>query len=353
MNKINIAYLENAQISDNELFELLKSKHRALRKKPDDEYIQKHLHWVQDLDEASFWILPNSINQYYKSGKNKVLLDKAIKQAIRHNKQLLLSTTGDYGITLPYSENYLVYRCSGYSSKLNRNEKIMPFFLSDPIQTIFNDDFPKVLTPTYSQKPKIGFCGKAPSSVALHFKELLQVLSHNLKSTTGLSHLDPEDLISPSRLRSYVLKNISHNKSLDSDFIIRTKYRAGATNEMQRKASTLKYYQNILENQLIVCIRGRGNFSIRFYETLAMGRIPLFCDTDSPLPSINGDWNNHIIRFTLKDVPFLPEIIQKWIDGKNIEDVFESNRTLWKEQLSLKGFWTQELKRIIRDFQLH
>ena len=34
----------------------------------------------------------------------------------------------------------------------------------------------------------------------------------------------------------------------------------------------------------IFCYRGRGNFSIRFYETLMMGRIPIVINTDNIYP---------------------------------------------------------------------
>jgi hypothetical protein len=45
-----------------------------------------------------------------------------------------------------------------------------------------------------------------------------------------------------------------------------------------------EFFQNIYENLLTVCIRGFGNYSVRFFQTLAMGRIPVFIESDSVLP---------------------------------------------------------------------
>ena len=41
----------------------------------------------------------------------------------------------------------------------------------------------------------------------------------------------------------------------------------------------------------------------------------------------------------------LPEIINDWIHGKDLHSTFLINRQLWKEQLSLQGFWMRELRR--------
>ena len=45
-----------------------------------------------------------------------------------------------------------------------------------------------------------------------------------------------------------------------------------------------EYYQNIDNTDYTLCIRGTGNFSVQFYQTLALGRIPIFINTDCILP---------------------------------------------------------------------
>jgi len=349
MRKLNISLLDDTKISENELFELYKSKRRAIRQKKEDIEIQNHIFWTEKPNDANFWILPNSINEYHKTKKFKRIFNTALQNALKFNKKTLLFSSGDYGISLPNAKHYIVYRCSGYTSKLKANEKILPFFLTDPLSNI---SITKKLSPSKVGSfnvPRIGFCGKAPNATLHHTKELLQVILHNLKAFLCFTKLDSQSVVSSSWLRSQILTAILKNDRLKSDFIIREKYRAGAVTEYERQISTIEYYQNILNNQFIVCIRGKGNFSVRFYETLAMGRIPLFCDTDSPLPEINDSWDKYIIRFSPNDIKKLPDIIHQWMDGKDLQQVFKQNRKLWEEQLSLKGFWINELKRLHDD----
>ena len=45
-----------------------------------------------------------------------------------------------------------------------------------------------------------------------------------------------------------------------------------------------EFVDNIVQNIYTMCVRGAGNFSLRFFEVLSAGRIPLIIDTDLPLP---------------------------------------------------------------------
>ena len=63
----------------------------------------------------------------------------------------------------------------------------------------------------------------------------------------------------------------------------------GAKNSEDMKVTTLEYYENIKNSDYVLVFKRTGNFSIRLYETLMMGRIPIFINTDCLLP-----FNNHI-----------------------------------------------------------
>ena len=73
--------------------------------------------------------------------------------------------------------------------------------------------------------------------------------------------------------------------ALTTNYILRSKYRAGVSREKDPfHPSRLEFVNNILGSDYTVCMRGGGNFSVRFYETLSLGRIPVFIDTDCLLP---------------------------------------------------------------------
>ena len=85
-----------------------------------------------------------------------------------------------------------------------------------------------------------------------------------------------------------------------------------------------------------LCCRGGGNFSHRFYETLASGRIPVLIDTDIPLPDIGEDWNNYIVMVT--DVNKLVNKLMEWHNNHDVVDMQVQCRRLWEDRLSFKGF---------------
>lgn len=64
----------------------------------------------------------------------------------------------------------------------------------------------------------------------------------------------------------------------------------------------MEFYENLRDSDYVVCVRGAGNFSVRFYETLAMGRIPVFINMDCALSFDNQfDWKKHIVQVEYKD----------------------------------------------------
>ena len=85
-----------------------------------------------------------------------------------------------------------------------------------------------------------------------------------------------------------------------------------------------------------LCCRGGGNFSHRFYETLASGRIPVLVDTDIPLPDIGEDWNNYIVMSS--DVEQLPVKLLEWHSKHDVVEMQVRCRRLWEERLTFKGF---------------
>ena len=138
MNKVRVYYpSEMADLSNrNTLMELLKSKQRfEVSAKELDTAIQDRIEWVTHPESANLFVLPHDWNYYYDKGMEKMAF-AFCENAALDNKVVLSFAGGDQGITVPVPENTMVYRQSGYRSKLRLNERTAPFFLSDPV-TIF------------------------------------------------------------------------------------------------------------------------------------------------------------------------------------------------------------------------
>src|SRR5690606_37188550 len=90
-------------------------------------------------------------------------------------------------------------------------------------------------------------------------------------------------------------------------------------------------------------MRGGGNFSVRFYEALAMGRIPVFINTDSSLPFDDRiDWKKHVVWVDRKDWKRAGEKVADFhsrLSNEEFEILQVENRKLWEEKLGYGGFF--------------
>jgi hypothetical protein len=79
-------------------------------------------------------------------------------------------------------------------------------------------------------------------------------------------------------------------------------------------------YLRLLENtKFILCPRGKGLNSIRFFESLRLGRIPVFLSDDAKLPLENIiDYNQFIVRVPEADAERADEYIQAWSSSHDL-----------------------------------
>ncbi len=218
-------------------------------------------------------------------------------------------------LLFPEDERRLVvFRTSLGKSIQAFYEKAMPTFSSERI-TMFPFD-----VSNYSQKPQIGFCGTFHHSSRRLCCEFLQKDSRI-------------ETIFIERKNFHLHQDVQTQSSHKQEF---------------EKVMKLCAYQ--------LCGRGAGNFSHRFYETLAYGRIPVLLDTDMCLPAHIPEalWNECIVM--VKNVEDLADAIL-FFHAKNMHDALETVqgkcRKLWDEYLCAKAFATlvvePDMKRLIHE----
>lgn len=99
----------------------------------------------------------------------------------------------------------------------------------------------------------------------------------------------------------------------------------------------------------MICIRGGGNFSVRFYEALAMGRIPILIDTDSSLPLSDViQWKDHVVWVPYKDRNRVDTILIDFhnrLKKEEFEDLQLRNRKLWEDYLRYGSFFKKMIER--------
>jgi hypothetical protein len=79
----------------------------------------------------------------------------------------------------------------------------------------------------------------------------------------------------------------------NTNYILRHQFWAG---NPHHPTIVSDFESNMKESHFNICNRGKGNFSMRFYQTLSAGRIPILLNTDMELPFMDEiDWNKIIV----------------------------------------------------------
>jgi hypothetical protein len=246
--------------------------------------------FVETIESADICILPIDYGFYLSQNRSNDV-DEFVSSAKVLGKMVWLYSGGDFGITL--SKEVVTFRFGGFHSKMNRSNFIMPSFVNDPYSSILEN---KWQPQTKQEQPTIGFVGNADGSFSKYAKELLIYGKQSLRRIFKKEHSDWQSFFPSSIIRFKLLEKMRYSDIIVANFMYRNKYRAGAKSDQQKKQTTLEFYQNMEMNLYTFCMRGSGNFSVRFYETLMMGRIPLLIDTDVRLPFHNEiNWDEHCV----------------------------------------------------------
>lgn len=89
----------------------------------------------------------------------------------------------------------------------------------------------------------------------------------------------------------------------------------------------VSYLANMNDSQFVLCPRGAGLSSIRFFEALRMGRIPVLIADETKLPLewlINYD--NFIVRVPEADILQSRDYVGKWLNTHSLESASQQAR---------------------------
>lgn len=301
---------------------------------------EKDFEFTKVLEEADVVLLTMAWNYYLKKNQQDLAIT-FVKECAALNKKVITFNAGDFGVRIPYFNNLIILRPSGYKSNFRNNDYPLPAFIADPLKKYFNTD--KIFERYYQTTPVIGFCGQANPSALNAAKEVFKTLLRNINSYIGFSKEESQQLLSTSFLRASVLITLQKSKEVKTNFIFRKKYRAGVKEQKDTHRTTLDFYNNLRDSDYVICARGAGNFSVRFYETLAMGRVPIFINTDCALPFDKQiDWKKHVVWVEYNERFQVAQKIEQFHASLSKDDFIDlqlSNRKLWEEQLTLSGFF--------------
>lgn len=294
------------------------------------ERLLQYYELVENVSECDIVIFPIDYVSFLEYKSDLELLNL---KAQKHKKPIWIYSAGDYGFT-NYIKNSYTFRLGGFNSKLNTTSFILPSFINDPYLTQIPKGFFTLNKPT---KPNIGFVGHAQSGTLKYMKESLNHIKFNVKRVLKKRQADYQVFYPSSIKRAYYLSALAKNEELNTQFILRTQYRAGVKTEEEKQQSVKVFYKNIYDNAYTFCSRGVGNFSVRFYETLAMGRIPILLNTDCRLPLEEDiNWDQHCVIVPESQANTIAQKVLEFHNSKSETEFIalqKSNRLLWETKL--------------------
>ncbi len=296
---------------------------------------------ISSVSESDLIIFPCSWEIYKYESALKELNDKSKN----FKKPMIVFLGGDLPKDIPVEEAY-IFHTSLYKSQKRTNDFAMPVFIDDLVHKNFSDSLP---IRNKNSKPTVGFCGIAPP---LNMAFGKQKLKESVR--LALDHLKIHPFSTYQSGHSKRVKALLHcskGSLVNTNFIIKSfspmKYAYGylmPEDKMNIEKHRQDFLLNMTNSDYIICARGWGNYSIRLYETLCCGRIPVFVDTDCVLPyDFKVNWKDYCIWVNEDEIHLIADKIVDFhdkISPKSFVELQHECRKLWKTWLSPEGFFS-------------
>lgn len=235
--------------------------------------------------------------------------------------------------------NSLIFRTSLYQSKQHPHEFSLPSWRNDLLKLHHGG---QVVIRQKQDKPVIGFCGyviTTQMNLLQYAKDILRYLKDGISKTQKKRQQRTYHV-----LRWKILQKLNKGTRIKTNFIIRHQF-YGRYKNTQRTIYDDEYFQNMIESDYILCVRGAGNFSYRLYETLCYGRIPIFINTDCVLPyDFAVDWKRYCVWVEEKDIHQIEQKILEFhqnLSPQEFIDLQYQCRQFWEDYLSPHGFFRE------------
>jgi len=307
--------------------------------KEDFNFYKKYFVLSESPENCDVAFLPFTLNYYSKYNKLKIF-KKFLKEMQEHEKKVFVWVEGDSDVNFEHP-NCIFLKYGGFQSKSVSNTIIQPGDLkNDLLKKYYNGQVP---IRKKNQKPSVGFVGLADFPIIqltlLIIKNCLKNLQYSYQNTL----FESNSIIPYLVYRKAALSKINNEPEIISNFIIRKSFAEGVRNNDRN--ARLTFIDNIINNDYTFCMRGGGNYSLRFYETLCLGRIPVFINTDCVLPFHNQiNWKENCVWINESDIKNIGKKILKFhsrITESKFIKMQHKNRKLWETYLSKPGFYHQ------------
>lgn len=298
---------------------------------------------VEDPAKADVHLLTMRWQHYVEQGRTWQAL-AAVDLARANHKPIAVFSLSDFEANFPVlGTDIHLFQVSAYRSRKNFSNHAIPAFIDDPTRNFRSGQ----VEPRHkSARPTVGFCGQAGSSLPRHAFRWLRNRYRQVRWRFGMERWEPPPL-EHTWFRQHVLDVFASDPAVAARYVLRTRYRAGLSQAKDRndpvQQARRDFLENVADTDFTVCMRGGGNFSIRFYEALALGRIPIFIDTDCVLPFHDRvNWRELVVWVDEHELRSGPAKVAGEYARMSDHELVERQlacRALWTERLTADGFY--------------
>ena len=286
-----------------------------------------------DLQQADIYLMTFRW-PYYVTHQKIQIAQEEVARAKLINKPIVIFSDGDYPSNLPF-EDVILFESAGYCSTPGLHyHNAQPTFIADDVKVYCHGD---LQLRDKREESMVGFYGLASTSRLQRLFRSLKLKKQQFKYQKGYLKWEPPPF-ETSAFRSKVLRQFENQSGIQTNFILRKRYCAGVTDDKStHHPAKVEFVNNNLNSDYTICMRGSVNFSLRFYETLCLGRIPIFIDTDCLLPFQDEiDDKSYFSWINIKDPPHAPEIFRDFhnkLSNKAFTNLQKACRQLCVEQI--------------------
>ncbi len=308
--------------------------------------IGQQLFELTSLQDAQIAVFPTGWEHLMRHPQGNELCTQLARKAADVGKPLVLFLHNDTSTPVDIP-NTVVFRTSGNRSTANKGEHALPGWSVDFVEKYCGGN---LALRTKGKRPVVGFCGDV-SSGRSRIAKIGRVVGTDPRLWRFARKLGIELIKHPgSRLRLHSLWALSRHSGIEANFIVRygfwngTVYRDRILDANSTLQVRQEYTDNMIGSDYILCARGKGNYSYRFYETLSCGRIPILINTDIVLPFEKWiDWRQYCVWVDASDLPNIAERVLEFherLSPRQFQELQHECHQLWVNWLSPEGFFS-------------
>jgi len=304
---------------------------------------------LTNIEQCDFAVLPFDLGHLLGGKRSLEHVKQFIDKVKTHKKPILCFCWHDSSEQLDLSyDGIIIFRTSLDKSKRKSYEFCYPTFNEDFVDKYLGGELP---VRAWKQRPTVGFVGRSEKCQSVN-AIILRKTKRLIKGVLGIPVKYPY-----LERRAKALRVLESHRDIKSEFIVYDKFWGGLGDDAKFAAVTDKqarrhsYVVNMVNSDYILCLRGAGNFTMRIYETLCTGGIPLLVETDTVLPFDDEiDWGKYAVIVRERDISRIGDILYRFHSGLT-QQAFEERqracRALWEEYLSPHGFFRNVQKRLL------